>query len=87
MTIAIILLFTSIGIPMIRQGDELGEDRELGDNQVEKTCFSMLWDILEKDFNVHLLNTLKHLIKLRHSNKSLREDPMNFFHENNQNKI
>ncbi|CAF4790635.1 unnamed protein product [Rotaria sp. Silwood1] len=84
---AIIILLTSVGIPMIRQGDELGEDREVGNYQVQKTCFPMPWNLLENDFNIRLLNTFKHLIKLRHINKSLREDPMNFFYEDNQNRI
>ncbi|CAF0947773.1 unnamed protein product [Rotaria sordida] len=87
METAIILLFTSTGIPMIRQGEELGDDRELGNNQVEKSCFPMPWNLLEKDFNIHLLNTFKHLIKLRHTNKSLQEDQIKFFYEDNQNKI
>ncbi|CAF3296460.1 unnamed protein product [Rotaria sp. Silwood2] len=47
----------------------------------------MPWNLLEKKFNVHLLNTFKDLIKLRHINKSLQEDPINFFHEDDQNKI
>ncbi|CAF4427476.1 unnamed protein product, partial [Rotaria sp. Silwood2] len=87
MKTAIILLFTSVGIPMIRQGEELGEDGELGNKHVEKSCFPMPWNLLEKKFNVHLLNTFKDLIKLRHINKSLQEDPINFFHEDDQNKI
>ncbi|CAF4979256.1 unnamed protein product [Rotaria sp. Silwood1] len=87
MKTAIILLFTSVGIPMIRQGEELGEDRKLGNYQVQRTCFPMPWDLLKEDFNIRLFNTFKHLIKLRHVNKSLREEPLNYFYEDNQNRI
>ncbi|CAF4151834.1 unnamed protein product [Adineta steineri] len=87
METAVIHLFTSVGIPMIWQGEELGEDRQIDVLKDKKKHYPMPWNFLERDFNLRLFNLFQNLIKLRRSNKDLQEGPINFFFEDENNRI
>ncbi|CAF0747629.1 unnamed protein product [Adineta steineri] len=87
METAVIHLFTSVGIPMIWQGEELGEDRQIDVLKDKKKHYPMPWNFLQKDFNRRLFNLFQNLIKLRRSNKDLQEGPINFFFEDENNRI
>ncbi|CAF1498935.1 unnamed protein product, partial [Adineta steineri] len=49
--------------------------------------YPMPWNFLQKDFNRRLFNLFQNLIKLRRSNKDLQEGPINFFFEDENNRI
>ncbi|CAF0762310.1 unnamed protein product [Rotaria sordida] len=82
MRLAMIILFTSVGVPFIFQGDELGDAREWGSKDQHRKKFPMQWNLLKNDRNHSLFNTYKQLIELRKKREELKEKVVNFIHEN-----
>ena len=73
-----LILFTSQGIPMILEGQELMRDREAQLQDYDSNMFR--WDLVKK--NVKFLNFYKKLIKLRAENPVLRlakDQPNSFY--------
>ncbi|CAF3460343.1 unnamed protein product [Rotaria sp. Silwood1] len=87
MRLAIIILFTSVGIPFIFQGEEIGDAREWGNEDQNKKIFPMQWDLLKNDRNRSLFNTWKQLIELRKKRGELTEKVVNFIHEHLNNGV
>ncbi|CAF2920117.1 unnamed protein product [Rotaria sp. Silwood2] len=83
-----IVLMTSVSTPLIWQGDEFGEARNLGNDNYHRKKLLMEWALMEKEQNKNLYNTFKHLIELRHKiiNKE-KYNKINFFYENSEHRI
>ncbi|CAF0982573.1 unnamed protein product [Rotaria sordida] len=64
MRLAAVLLITSVGVPLIPQGDEYGEARELGTDDPNKKKLPMQWDLLNNQRNRSLFDTFKRLLEL-----------------------
>jgi 1,4-alpha-glucan branching enzyme len=83
-----IVLMTSVSIPMIWQGDEFGEARQLGNDNQHLKKFPMQWLLMEKEQNRNLYKIFKRLIELRRTilNKE-KYNKINFFYENSDHRI
>ena len=83
-----IILMTSISIPLIWQGDEFGEARQLGNDNPHRKILPMQWSLIEKDQNKNLHTTFKRLIEFRHRilNKE-KYNKVNFIYENVNHRI
>ena len=83
-----IVLMTSVSMPLIWQGDEFGEARELGTVDHYRKKFLMQWSLLDKEINQNLFKTFKNLIKFRKTilNKN-KYNQLRFFYENLDHRI
>lgn len=87
MRFALIILFTSVSIPFIAQGDEFGEAREWGTEEQNKKKFPMQWDLLNNERNRSLFETCKRLIELRKQRSDMTEKNINFIYEHYDNRV
>ncbi|CAF2852029.1 unnamed protein product [Rotaria sp. Silwood2] len=85
--LAAILLLTSVGVPLIQQGDEFGEARELGSDEPNKKKLPMQWDLLNNEGNRLLFDTFKRLLDLRKSRDDMTDNNVNFFYEHFDNRV
>jgi len=60
-----IVLMTSVSIPLIWQGDEFGEARQLGPKNPHQKQFPMQWSLIENKPNRDLFEIFQRLIQLR----------------------
>jgi len=84
-----IVLMTSVSIPMIWQGYEFGDARELGSNNQHRKRIPMQWSLMKKEENKNLYKIFKHLIEFRRTilNKGKSDNKINFFYENFDHRI
>ena len=54
---------------------------------VSRKSFPMPWSLLDKEWNRRLFETFRQLIHLRHSNSNLRNGPIEFFYENENERV
>jgi 1,4-alpha-glucan branching enzyme len=87
MRLAMIILFTSVGIPFISQGDEFGEAREWGSEGQNTKKFPMQWDLLKNERNKSLVDTCRRLIELRKKRGEITEKNANFIYEHHDNRV
>ena len=87
MRLAMIIFFTSVGVPLVNQGDELGEARELGEEEPNKKKLPMQWNLLENERNRSLFNTCKRLIEIRQQRGEFKEKTTNFIYEHHDNRL
>ena len=78
-----IVLMTSVSVPLIWQGDEFGEARQLGNDNQHRKKLTMQWLLMEKEENKNLFDIFKRLIEFRHRIlNNNRYNKINFCHEN-----
>ncbi|CAF0747120.1 unnamed protein product [Adineta steineri] len=84
MKLAAIILTTSAGIPLIWQGDEIGEAISVDETDENKTKIKrpMHWNLLKNKRNRNLFNTFKYLFAFRHKTDNLRNGEIDFCYEN-----
>lgn len=87
MRFALIILFTSVGVPFISQGDEIGDAREWGTKGQNTKKFPMQWDLLNNERNRSLFDTCKRLIELRKQRGEMTEKVANFIYEHYDNRV
>ncbi|CAF2882655.1 unnamed protein product [Rotaria sp. Silwood2] len=87
MRLASILLITSVGVPLIQQGAEFGEARELGSDEPNKKKLPMQWDLLNNERNRLLFDTFKRLLELRKSRDDMTDNNVNFFYDHFDNRV
>ncbi|CAF1376269.1 unnamed protein product [Adineta ricciae] len=87
MRLAMIILITSVSVPMITQGDELGEAREWGSEGQNTKEFPMQWDLLNNERNRSLRETCKKLLNLRKQRAEMTEKTAIFIYEHYDNRV
>ena len=87
MRLAMIILFTSVSIPFVTQGEEFGEARELGSEGQNTKKFPMQWDLLKNERNRSLFDTCKRLIELRKKRGETTEKIANFIYEHYEDRV
>lgn len=80
--LAIALLMTAVGVPMLWMGEEFGEykPKTIEQNKIE-------WSLLENDLNKGLFEYCKGLINLRKNNHALYTENVDFFYEDPESKV
>ncbi|MEC4986536.1 MAG: alpha-amylase family glycosyl hydrolase [Oscillatoria sp. PMC 1068.18] len=80
--LAVALLMTAVGVPMVWMGEEFGEYKP---KTIESAKID--WSLLKNDANRSLFEWYKGLIGLRRNNHALYTENINFFHENADGKV
>jgi len=80
--LGVALLMTAVGVPLIWMGEEFGEYKykKLESSKID-------WQLMGNDPNRRLFEYYKSLIELRKNNPALYTENINFFHENEQDKV
>ncbi|MEZ0368143.1 MAG: alpha-amylase family glycosyl hydrolase, partial [Candidatus Sericytochromatia bacterium] len=78
--LAVVLLLTNYGIPMLRMGDEFGEGRGVA-HQDQHMMMPIDWESLTREPGSSLYQLHKDLIALRAAHPALRQGNVNFIHE------
>lgn len=81
--LAIGLMMTAVGVPLIWMGEEFGEYKKQTPNDPQKVD----WTLLGNEFNRQLFDYYKGLIQLRRSNHALFTENIDFFHEDSSAKV
>ncbi|CAF0954312.1 unnamed protein product [Adineta ricciae] len=83
-----IVLMTSISTPMIWQGDEFGEARQLGSPNQHRKIIPMQWSLLGEEPNKSLHRTFKRLIEFRRTILNQKNyTKVKFIYENAEQRI
>ena len=80
--LAVVLLMTAVGIPMVWMGEEFGDYQPLN-----QEASKIDWTLLAGDWNQHLFAHYKGLINLRKENHALYTENIEFFHEDPESKV
>jgi 1,4-alpha-glucan branching enzyme len=75
-----VLLTTAVGVPLIWMGNEFGEYNPEEEIKID-------WTLLANDLNQNLLDYYRGLIALRKNNHALRTSNIDFFYEDEANKV
>ncbi|CAF2324679.1 unnamed protein product [Rotaria sp. Silwood2] len=86
--LGVVLMMTSIGIPMIWMGEEIGEYKEktIGTAKIDWSLIADRQDN-SNQINKGLLNFYRGIIRLREKNKAFFTTNLNFIHEDDNNKV
>ena len=60
-----ILLMTSVSVPLIWQGDEFGDGRQLGEDNQHRKKIPMQWSLMKNEANKNLFQIFQRLIEFR----------------------
>lgn len=78
-----IVLMTSVSTPLIWQGDEFGEARQIGRKSPHRKQLPMQWSLMDNRQNRNLFELFQRLIKLRYLKFNTDESKqVNFIYEN-----
>jgi 1,4-alpha-glucan branching enzyme len=80
--LAVVLLMTAVGIPMVWMGEEFGEYKAKTPESAK-----IDWTLLENDLNRGLFDYYKGLIHLRKENHALYTENIDFFWEDPESKV
>ncbi len=81
--LAVTILMTAVGIPMIWMGEEFGESKPTTPDRREP----LQWSLLENDDNQDLLKHYKSVIALRKNHPALQTDRIDVFHTDRDNQV
>lgn len=83
--LAVVLLLTAMGVPMLWMGEEFGEHQRKSEKVTQPK--KIAWPLLNGELNRDLFEYYKKLIGLRKENPALQSDNIEFFHENSEAKV